>query len=116
MVFALPGNPVSSLICAIRYVVPFLNRCLGERTVPARVRVDGAAPPRPGWTRFDLGHRQADPDGGLRATLLPLNTSGDLRSLALAEGIYGPDHPRVANTIQNADRLPPIKTNRAESQ
>lgn len=27
------------------------------------------------------------------------------KSLALAEGIYGPDHPRVANTIQNMARV-----------
>ena len=29
-IFALPGNPVSTLICAYRYVVPYLMKCAGE--------------------------------------------------------------------------------------
>lgn len=29
IVFALPGNPVSSMICLYRYVIPFLKRCSG---------------------------------------------------------------------------------------
>ena len=86
VVFALPGNPVSALVCAARYVLPFLHRSLGEIAPPAQVRVDGAAPPRPGWTRFDLAHHRNEADGTARAALLPLNTSGDLRSLALAHG------------------------------
>lgn len=33
-VFGLPGNPVSTLICLVRYVVPALNVAMGTRTEP----------------------------------------------------------------------------------
>jgi molybdopterin molybdotransferase len=33
-VFGLPGNPVSTLICLVRYVVPALNVAMGTRTNP----------------------------------------------------------------------------------
>ena len=85
-VFALPGNPVSSLLCAVRYVVPFLERGLGSAPARQRVRVASPAPPRPAWTRFDLCRLGQDPDGAPRAAPLALNTSGDLRSLAAADG------------------------------
>lgn len=29
VVFALPGNPVSAYLCALRYVVPWLRKCMG---------------------------------------------------------------------------------------
>ncbi len=34
-VFGVPGNPVSTLICVVRYVVPALDIALGTRTAPA---------------------------------------------------------------------------------
>ena len=85
-VFALPGNPVSSLLCAVRYVVPFIERGLGATPARRRVRVASPAPPRPEWTRFDPCRLRADADGAPRALPLPLNTSGDVRSLAAADG------------------------------
>jgi molybdopterin molybdotransferase len=33
-VFALPGNPVSVLVCLSRYVIPALNRLVGGREPP----------------------------------------------------------------------------------
>jgi len=42
-VFGLPGNPVSTLICLVRYVVPALETAMGTRTNP-QMRVPLAAP------------------------------------------------------------------------
>jgi molybdopterin molybdotransferase len=43
IVFGLPGNPVSTLICLVRYVVPALNAALGARSTPVE-RVTLAEP------------------------------------------------------------------------
>jgi molybdopterin molybdotransferase len=42
-VFGLPGNPVSTLICLVRYVLPALSVTMGARVVPVE-RVAFAAP------------------------------------------------------------------------
>ena len=42
-VFALPGNPVSTLVCLVRYVVPALYAAMGMPAA-ARERVALAAP------------------------------------------------------------------------
>ena len=34
VVFALPGNPVSALVCAVRYMLPALERAMGWRRAP----------------------------------------------------------------------------------
>lgn len=41
LVFGLPGNPVSTLVCLVRYVLPALRAMMGERTAPpGRVVMD----------------------------------------------------------------------------
>jgi molybdopterin molybdotransferase len=45
VVFALPGNPVSTLACAARYVMPWLKKQLGKEQEPLRVPIETAVTP-----------------------------------------------------------------------
>jgi len=40
-VFALPGNPVSTLVCAYRYVIPYIDRACGVKIVQEHVALKG---------------------------------------------------------------------------
>lgn len=86
-VFALPGNPVSSLVCFVRYVAPALITALGARPFrPAHVRLERelrfAAPLT--WFVPALLHHEVD--GQCRAVVRQTNTSGDFIALAGTDG------------------------------
>jgi molybdopterin molybdotransferase len=86
-VFALPGNPVSTLVCLARYVIPALFRAMGVPAVPAE-RVAVAAPiqwPTP-LTGFMPVRVAPDDWGRPWATPCPTNGSGDFAALALTHG------------------------------
>ncbi|MBT8144814.1 MAG: molybdopterin molybdotransferase MoeA [Gammaproteobacteria bacterium] len=77
VIFALPGNPVSALVCARRYLVAAIDHAMGSRTVasPVIVDVQQSAPARLTWFCPVI-----DADGGgyrSRGT----NTSGDFHAL-----------------------------------
>jgi molybdopterin molybdotransferase len=88
VVFALPGNPVSTLVCLVRYVVPALHAAMGRQ--PARAeRVALAAPfswnvPLTGYVPV---RADCDDEGRTWATPKPTNTSGDFAALALTDGV-----------------------------
>jgi molybdopterin molybdotransferase len=86
-VFALPGNPVSTLVCLVRYVVPALYAAMGM-PVAARERVALAAPIH--WETQMTGFmpvRVANDDWARPwATPCPTNGSGDFASLAMTDG------------------------------
>jgi molybdopterin molybdotransferase len=86
-VFALPGNPVSTLVCCRHYVLPALFDASGRH------------PRKPEWavltedvtfkadlTCFMPVALQSDVDGTLRARPVPTNTSGDFTALAGTDG------------------------------
>ncbi|MGA9869287.1 MAG: molybdopterin-binding protein, partial [Acetobacteraceae bacterium] len=89
-VLGLPGNPVSALVCAILFLLPALARLSGQ---PA------AAPPvTDAWLGAPLAandsradHLRAslavDAQGRLIATPFPVQDSGMLRRLALADAL-----------------------------
>lgn len=86
-VFALPGNPVSALVCLYRYVMPSLERALGLRARPQPL----AALAEPVEFAPDLAYflpvRVRFDDGGrLVASPRPANTSGDVAALADSDG------------------------------
>ena len=86
-IFALPGNPVSTLVCATRYVLPALRAAAGL-AAPAPELVALAAP---GEAFAELTHflpvRLAwSAAGGALATPCPTNTSGDFGALAGTDG------------------------------
>jgi molybdopterin molybdotransferase len=76
-VFALPGNPVSTQICAYRYVIPYLKKASGlevkQEFIPVLDRVN---------IQSDLTHFL--PVAGGR--LITISSSGDFASLAQADG------------------------------
>jgi molybdopterin molybdotransferase len=86
-VFALPGNPVSTLVCLVRYVVPALYRAMGVVSVPHE-RVLLGSPLQ--WTPSIAGFipvRVAHDDWARPwATPCPTNGSGDYAALALTDG------------------------------
>ena len=86
-VFGLPGNPVSTLICLIRYVMPAIAAAMGTRRDPPE-RLALAAPVsfQSPLTYFLPVAIQADDWGRPWAEPRPTNGSGDFLSLAGTEG------------------------------
>ncbi len=86
-VFALPGNPASTLVCLVRYVVPALYAAMGLPPVAAeRVALGTAVEWNAPLTGF-LPVRVAHDDWARPwATPCPTNTSGDFAALALTDG------------------------------
>ena len=86
-VFALPGNPVSTLTCCRRYVLPALSLASGE-TAPVAPRVALAEDWtfRPALTAF-VPVRLVDDDRGAAALPVGTNTSGDFTALAGTDGL-----------------------------
>jgi len=87
MVFALPGNPVSVLVCLTRYVIPALAAAAGaspatRQSVALARTFDFRAP----LTCFLPVALEYDPDGRTLAQPRPTGGSGDLVSLAGTDG------------------------------
>jgi molybdopterin molybdotransferase len=99
-VFGLPGNPVSTLVCLIRYVVPGIAAAMGSRPVPPE-RLALAAPVtvQSAMTHFLPVAVQTDDWGRAWADPRPTNGSGDFLSLSGTDGFAeippGPNtHPK----------------------
>jgi len=86
-IFALPGNPVSTLLCMTRYVVPALQRSLGCReSAPELARLDAPVEGPKHLTYFVPVALRWDEDGNELASPKPTNTSGDFATLAATDG------------------------------
>lgn len=86
VVFALPGNPVSALVCLYRYVLPALERAAGASpAVPTNVRLTQAVEFEPELTWF-LPVRLVNSRCGPEASPVYTNTSGDFAALAGTDG------------------------------
>jgi len=86
-VFALPGNPVSTLVCVARYVLPALFAAMGEAPHAAEKIALGAAVTVKQPLAFFMPARvETDDWGRLWATPCPTNGSGDFTSLAGTDG------------------------------
>jgi len=87
-VFALPGNPVSTQICAYRYVVPYLKKASGlevkQEFIPVLDRVN---------IQSDLTHFLPVAQG----RLITISGSGDFASLALADGFIEYESHKAQN-------------------
>jgi molybdopterin molybdotransferase len=86
-VFALPGNPVSSLVCLVRYVAPALLAALGaEPRAEVIARLDRHVRFEPDLTYFLPVTLRHGADGECLATPKPTNTSGDFVALGGTDG------------------------------
>lgn len=96
-VFALPGNPVSSLVCLARYVVPGIYRAMGETTLPSeRIALAAEVEVKPALTFFLPVRISQDDWGRSWAEPRPTNGSGDFTSLAGTDGFLElPPGPQV---------------------
>jgi len=87
MVFALPGNPVSTLVCLHRYVLPAISLAMGATPRPPRqVRLAEAITFGSKLTCFLPVTLTSDSDGQLLGVPRQTNTSGDFASLAGTDG------------------------------
>jgi molybdopterin molybdotransferase len=86
-VFALPGNPVSTIVCCVRYVIPALFHALGKTTTQSeRVRLGEAVNFKADLTWFLPIKLHWDDDGTALAIPHPTNTSGDFIGLRDTDG------------------------------
>ena len=86
-VFALPGNPVSTLVCCRQYVVPALRRIEGELAPrPVFVSLTQAVTFKPRLTNFLPVRIVSNATSQLLALPAPTNTSGDFAALAGTDG------------------------------
>lgn len=86
-VFALPGNPVSTLVCFRRYVVPWWWRSAGGEPPPGpRVRLGRAVTLDRPLTHFLPVRLEAAEDGEPEAVLLDYHGSGDQAALGHSHG------------------------------
>jgi molybdopterin molybdotransferase len=86
-VFALPGNPVSTLVCLLRYVIPALYASMGlGRTERERLALAAAIRWSEPLTGFIPVRIDQDEWGRAWATPCPIGGSGDLAALALTDG------------------------------
>src|SRR5574340_831188 len=89
IIFGLPGNPVSSMVCFEQFVAPALRRMMGHartrrRTIQARLTPN--VKHQPGRTEF-IRVMLAQEEGGYAATSTGAQGSGMLLSMAKADGL-----------------------------
>lgn len=89
IIFGLPGNPVSSMVCFEEFVVPALRRMMGHvrthrRTIAARLTHN--VKHQPGRTEF-IRVLLAKEEGGYAASSTGAQGSGMLLSMARADGL-----------------------------
>lgn len=87
-VFALPGNPVSTQICAYRYVIPYLRKASGLEVKQEYMTIQDAINIKSDLTQFlpvSKGH------------LVPIGGSGDFVALAQADGFIEYDSHKNQN-------------------
>jgi molybdopterin molybdotransferase len=81
-VFGLPGNPVSVLVCLVRYVLPFLARASGVEKPAPRAAILPQLPKRKSDFTLFVPVRLA----GVEARFVENNGSGDFLSLVASDG------------------------------
>jgi molybdopterin molybdotransferase len=86
-VFGLPGNPVATLLCLVRYVAPALLTAMGARQTPVET-IALAEPVTFGrsMTYFLPVHVRHDHSGHAKAVPKPPNGPGDFLALTAADG------------------------------
>jgi molybdopterin molybdotransferase len=99
-VFALPGNPVSTLLCVVRYLIPWLKESLGlEHAIQPKVKLLKSIvfnAPLTFFVPVKLTANQEIPI--LEAYPLPGNGSGDFANLLDADGFI--ELPENENEFQ----------------
>ena len=100
-VLGLPGNPVSSYVCAFLFLVPLIRRLMGRADIerlPEAAVLGGDLPENDERADYLRATLTTGPDGSLVATALPVQDSSMLAPLAAADGllIRAPHAPAAA--------------------
>jgi molybdopterin molybdotransferase len=86
-VFALPGNPVSTLVCLSRYVLPALRAAMGETPGdPRRISLTASFEVKAPLAYYLPVKLRTDDWGRTSAEPCPTNGSGDFTALAGTQG------------------------------
>ena len=86
-VFALPGNPVSTLVCLARYVAPALYAAMGQSTLPTeKIALSAAVDVKAPLAFFMPVQVSNDEWGRSWANPSPTNGSGDFMALTGTDG------------------------------
>ena len=105
LVFALPGNPVSTLVCCRQYVIPALCRASGiPAGKPEFASLAQAVTFKPDLTCFMPTRLISNAAGTVLALPVPTNTSGDFASLAGTDGYL--ELPREQNEFPVGTVIP----------
>jgi len=87
LVFALPGNPVSALVCCRQYVIAALNKASGAtETPPEFAALTSNISFEPALTCFQPVKLLSSAAGQILAMPVRTNTSGDFASLSATDG------------------------------
>ena len=86
VVFALPGNPNSSFVCTLRYLIPWLAKCSGLRFKAPSVQLTQDVIFKKALTRFLSVSVNITREGILKASPIHGHGSGDFASLTDATG------------------------------
>ncbi len=93
-VYALPGNPVSTLVCLTRYVYPGLAAASAEDVLaPPRVAMAAPFEVKPALTFFLPVKLSSDDSGQVTAEPRPTKGSGDFTSLKGTDGFVEIEGP-----------------------
>jgi molybdopterin molybdotransferase len=85
VVFALPGNPVSTFLCFYRYIKPWIRSNMGVKSNEQTAILTSAIEFKPALTYFLQVHAMHD-QGKLMATPIPGGGSGDFANLKAVNG------------------------------
>jgi molybdopterin molybdotransferase len=86
-VFALPGNPVSALVCCRQYVIPALAKALLAATqAPEFASLASDVTFKPDLTCFQPVRLISNAAGQVLAMPVKTNTSGDFTALSATDG------------------------------
>ncbi len=86
IIFALPGNPVSSTLCLYRYIVPWLNLLQNQEAKETKIQLNFDIKNKLSKTWFVPVSTQQIKSGATLATRVKNNSSGDLTSLVNCDG------------------------------
>jgi molybdopterin molybdotransferase len=108
-VFGLPGNPVSTVLCTYRYVMPYLRASLGLAPEPMTyAQLATGYTFRPALTHFLSVRLTNEPDGRLLAHPLPGSGSADFANLLDANAFM--ELPADQSEFKPGDAFPIWKT------
>lgn len=82
VVFAMPGNPVSAAVCTYVYLIPFLKKTMGLKSIQHKVNVMELVNFKPSLTYFMQAKVSQNEAGKLEAIPNVGNGSGDLTNLS----------------------------------